>query len=223
MATLVEALGERVPTDIRDVSVRDLGCDAFEFLFAAKESLLENKPSLAFPLMRRAFESTSLAQAFVHSKPFAEKWAKGGRIANAEVRKQLEKGPFADPAEELRQTYGHFSQGTHANRTHIPFTFLAEGNKFTLGSIFPIDELTLGGHIRHLMQLAYWLIGVFGFCYHETGKSLGEDFARAVLGLTPRIQQLGPKLTRQLEQLRKQLRNEGVPEGVGPRILEPRR
>ena len=83
VAVLVEALGKRPPVDVRDTSFRDLACDAFEFLFAAKEALLENKPSLAFPMMRRAFESTSLCQVFIHSKEFAENWAKGGRIPNA--------------------------------------------------------------------------------------------------------------------------------------------
>jgi hypothetical protein len=220
MATLVEALGHCTPTDIRDVSVRDLGCDAFEFLYAAKEALLQNKPSIAFPLIRRAFESTSLSQVFIHNKQFAEKWAKGGKIQNAEVRKQLEKGPFADPAAEIRETYGHYSQGTHANRTHIPFTFLGEGNKFPLGSIFPIDELTLGRHIRHLMQQAYWLIGVFVFHYHRVAKSLGQDFEEAVLKLTPRIEQLGRKLTRKLEQLREELSAQGVPDSVGTQVLQ---
>jgi hypothetical protein len=55
-AKLVEILGDVPPVDLRDSSIRDLACDAFEFLFAGKEALLENKPMLAFPLMRRAFD-----------------------------------------------------------------------------------------------------------------------------------------------------------------------
>src|SRR5712692_12076732 len=47
------------------------------------------------------------------------------------------------------------------------FTTVSEGNKFTLGSIPPINPLTLGDHVQHLMQLCYWYIGVFGYVYRE--------------------------------------------------------
>jgi hypothetical protein len=132
----------------------------------------------------------------------------------------MEKEPLADSADEIMETYKHFSGGAHPNRTHVPFLFLGEGNQFTLGSIPPVDELNLGGHFRYLMQMAYWLIGVLAFHYHKPARKLGKDFAQAILDLTPRIHQLGFELERQLDEMRESLRAEGVPEGIGPKELE---
>ena len=64
-ARQVEILGDMRPANIEDVAIRDLSCDAFEFLYEARRVIAENRPSIVFPLMRRAFESVSLCHLFM--------------------------------------------------------------------------------------------------------------------------------------------------------------
>jgi len=127
-AKQVESIGEIHPSSVEDAAMRDLSCDAFEFLYEARRSLAENRPSVVFPPMRRAFESISLSHLFAVKPEFARKWSKGRKISNSDVRKHLEQHPMTDSIEEIREEYKHFSRGTHPNRTHVPYLFLGEGN-----------------------------------------------------------------------------------------------
>ena len=63
-AKQVEALGDIPPSSVEDVAMRDLSCDAFEFLYEARKAIADNRPSVVFPMMRRAFESISLCHLF---------------------------------------------------------------------------------------------------------------------------------------------------------------
>ncbi|HLG14185.1 MAG TPA: hypothetical protein VJH03_06575 [Blastocatellia bacterium] len=218
-AQVVEALGDIEPKTSEEVAIRDLACDAFDFLYASKETLAENSVTVVFPLMRRAYEDISLLAAFVSNRSLASRWASGGRIKNEDVRKQLETSPLMGPGEvqQIKDMYRHFSSGTHPNRTHLPFSFLGQGNMFTLGAIPPVDALIIGGHLQYLMGLAYWYIGVLGWEFAPTCMSVGGDFTRFVLGLTPRINELMPRLIQQLEAMRN---SAGEPPGdIGPRDL----
>lgn len=58
-------LGNCPPRDITDRSIRDLFADSFDFLYIARRLILEGYASVAFPLLRRAFESNSLMQYFI--------------------------------------------------------------------------------------------------------------------------------------------------------------
>ena len=218
-ARQVELLGGERPVGIRDVAMRDLSCDAFEFLYEARNVIAENRSSIAFPAMRRAFESISLCHLFTVKPEYSERWAKGIMLSSAEVRKQLENAPLTESVDQLRSLYKHFSQGTHPNRSHIPFLFLGEGNKFTLGAIHPVDPLNLGGHILHLMSLCYWYAGIFLYFYGQSiVPKLSAKFKRAVLDLTPRSDELQRNLRKALDELRKN--KEERPPGIGPTYLE---
>lgn len=217
----VEFLGEIHPSSVEDVAMRDLSCDAFEFLYEARRSLAENRPSVVFPLMRRAFESISLCQLFTVKPEFARKWSKGQKISNSDVRKHLEHHPMTDSIEQLREEYRHFSRGTHPNRTHVPYVFLGEGNRFTLGAIPPVDPLVLGEHIRHLIQLCYWYIGIFVYFYLKSlARSVRSKFTTELLKLTPRLKQLRSHLQEQLLTLQEELEQEEEPEGIGPAFFD---
>jgi hypothetical protein len=120
-----------------------------------------------------------------------------------------------------REEYKHFSQGTHPNRSHIPYVFLGEGNRFTLGAIPPIDPLNLGGHVRHLMSLCYWYVGVFLYFFREVvTPRVDEQFKSSFLDLTPRIKRLKVTLDEQLNELRERSSKEPVPQSVGTKFLK---
>jgi hypothetical protein len=219
-AKQVEYLGVRAPQGIEDASVRDIACDAFEFLYEAKRALVRNQSSVLFPLMRRAFESISLVHLFSRKPEFAKKWAAGREISNTEVRKALENDPMTDSIEEVKAMYKHFSQGTHPNRSHVPFMFLGEGNQFTLGGIHPIDPYSLGTQVRYLMQLCYWYIGVLLWNYRDSMLDKNrKDFAEEMLALTPRRKALRKILDAQIKRLASEVEEEGPPRGIGPAYI----
>src|SRR5579864_7422951 len=60
ICALVLALGQKAPADSQDEVCRDLLADVFDFLYDCRRSILESQFSVAFPLLRRAFESISL-------------------------------------------------------------------------------------------------------------------------------------------------------------------
>ena len=193
----------------------------FEFLYESKGALTRNQSTVVFPLMRRAFESVSLCHLFVIKPEFARAWARDKQISNTDARKAMEHHPLTESIEEVKEIHKHFSQGTHPNRTHVPYMFLGEGNQFTLGGIHPIEELTLGTLIRYLMQLCYWYIGIFVWRYQEALPGLiGSDFAREFLSLTPRRKELRRVLDEQLDNLHDDLMKSPRPEGIGPAYSE---
>lgn len=216
-ARQVEILGDCQPSEVADVAMRDLSCDAFEFLYEARIAVAENRTSVVFPAMRRAFESISLCHLFTVKPEFARKWSKGGEISNADVRKHLEHDPMTESVDEIREAYKRFSQGTHPNRTHVAYMFLGEGNEFTLGAIPPIDPFHLGSHVCDLMQLCYWFVGVFFYFYREAlQKRIQPGFGTEFLKLTPRIKSLRRALDSQLAEMREKRLGDGRPSGIGP-------
>ena len=95
--------------------------------------------------------------------------------------------------------------------------FLGEGNRFTLGSIHPIDGYELGMHVRHLLQLCYWFVGVFLWFYRESVPQISNgDFVREFLNLTPRRLAIRKVLDEQLQRMQDETQNEPVPKGIGP-------
>src|SRR5262249_31491415 len=96
-------------------------------------------------------------------------------------RPRNRKASLTDSSDELRETYQHLSQGTHPNRSHVPFLFLGEGSIFPLASIPPVDPLNRGGHVRYLMQEAFWHIGILGYRYAGEARQIGQPFVRVLL------------------------------------------
>jgi hypothetical protein len=113
ICSLVITLGEKSPDDTQDEVCRDLLADVFDFLYDARRAILESQFSGAFPLLRRAFESTSLLAACAVDGGLAETWASGKEIPNVKVRKRLSDDPIQEPLESTRELYRYFSMGAH--------------------------------------------------------------------------------------------------------------
>lgn len=86
-------LGNVPPQDIQDKVVRDLMADIFDSLYESRRLLLESKLNLAYPLLRRSYESLSLLSLICNDASYAKKWESGKEISNSEVRKELAKHP----------------------------------------------------------------------------------------------------------------------------------
>jgi len=219
-AKLVEMLGGSPPSSVEDVAMRDLSCNAFEFLYEARAAIVKNIPSVVFPLMRRAFETITLCQLFAAKPEFACKWSKGRKISPSDARKHLEHDPMTESVDQLREDYAYFSKGTHPNRTHVPFLFLGEGNKFPLCGVPPIDPAELGRFVLHLVRLSYWYVGVFAYYYRTSlRRQGGPQFIGEFLNLTPRIKQIRGALEAQLTRLHEETIAAGKHEGIGPAFL----
>lgn len=179
ICSLVLALGEKGPDDIQDEACRDLLADVFDFLYDARSAILESQFSVAFPLLRRAFESTSLFAACAVDSGFAETWASGKEIPNVKVRKRLSDDPIQEPLESTRELYKYFSIGAHPNRDVVPVRFLGKGNQFVLGAIGKPDLLVFCDHLRHHLSLWFWFCAAATFHYCElTGMEHGEKYLK---------------------------------------------
>lgn len=128
-------LGNIKPLDIRDVVLRDLFADIFDCLYESRSLIMSGKLNVAFPVVRRAFESLSLLNLCAIDKSWAEKWHNGKEITNKDARKVLNKHPLGESEDEMRKLYKFYCLGSHPNRELIPCRFLGEGNQFVLGSI----------------------------------------------------------------------------------------
>jgi hypothetical protein len=179
ICSLVLTLGEKGPNDTQDEVCRDLLADVFDFLYDARRAILESQFSVAFPLLRRAFESTSLLAACAVDGGFAEVWASGKEIPNARVRKRLSDDPIQEPLESTRELYRYFSSGTHPNRDVVPFRFLGKANQFVLGAIGKPDLLVFCHHLRHHLSLWFWFCAAVTFHYRElTDSEYGEKYLK---------------------------------------------
>jgi|GEM_PF-2693798 len=128
---------------------------------------------------------------------------------------------MTESVEQIRRFYQHFSKGTHPNRSHLPYLFLGEGNKFALGAIPPIDLAVLGDHIRNLLDLCYWYVGVFLYSYRESlSERIGPRFASEFRELTPRITRLRSALHEQLVKLKEETAQDAPPPGIGPAFFD---
>jgi hypothetical protein len=179
ICTLVLALGAKAPRDMQDEVCRDLLADVFDFLYDARHVILESHFEVAFPLLRRAFESISLLFACSSDPSFAEAWASGKKISNAEVRERLSKNPVGEPLETTREMYSHFSMGAHPNRDVVPFRFLGKGNDFVLGAIGVRNLLEFCDHLRHHLSLWFWFCATVSLHYCElTDMAYGEKYLK---------------------------------------------
>jgi len=101
-------LGTTAPADIQDSSIRDLLADVFDFLMESRKPILESKIHMAFPLLRRAFESLSLLSLCCLDQEWAEKWQAGKEISNAVIRKTLAQYPMGENEAILKEEYSFF-------------------------------------------------------------------------------------------------------------------
>lgn len=135
LSRLCLVVGEEEPESIQDTVVRDLMADVFDFLFESRFFILKGQTLVAFPLARRAYESLSLLHWCVLDSSAAEKWSKGAKLSNSDVRKALDAHPMGESGQNLRELYNFFCGMTHPNREMIAFRGLGEPNRYVFGSI----------------------------------------------------------------------------------------
>ncbi len=162
---IVNILGKQKPESMLDVVMRDLTADTFDFLFEARRSLLSGRANVAFPLVRRAFESLSLMVACKLSPQICRDWDGGKEIKNGRVRAVLDEHPLGESQANTKEMYKFFCLGTHPNRSLIAYRFLGEGNEFTLGAIAkPNLQLSLFISSK-ILSLWFWLSAFVSLAY----------------------------------------------------------
>jgi hypothetical protein len=141
--------------------------DIFDSLYESRHLLLENKLHLAYPLLRRAYESLSLTDLMCIDATYADKWEAGKEIKNEEVRTQLANHPLGEKIDDTKNMYKFFSNSSHPNRGFIPYRFLGEGNEFVLGSIGQPDLLMISDYALKHLNMWFWFGALITFEYKE--------------------------------------------------------
>ena len=149
-------LGQTPPSHKRDVVLRDLMADVFDFLYEARILIIKGKLEIAYPLARRAYESLSLMVACFLNPPIADRWSAGKKINNADVRKLLAKHPYGEPEHMTQELYNFFSEASHPNRDLVAHRFLGDGNEFVLGAIARPNLTMLADYALRTLDLWYW-------------------------------------------------------------------
>jgi hypothetical protein len=150
-------LGGSKPTTTQERVIRDLMADAFDFLREGRRIVLQGQLEVAFPSLRRAYESISLLALCMLDGRYADKWQAGSEIGNAEIRDELAKHALGEPKDRTRELYRFFSKASHPNRELVGERFLGDGNEFVLGAIGqPNLAMVVDYCIKHL-NMWFWL------------------------------------------------------------------
>jgi len=206
LCRVTNALGNSPPTSTRDIVVRDLMVDVFDFLWEWRRPLLEGRIQVAYPLARRSYESLSLLSICAQDPSFADRWEKGKKISNAEIRKALADARMPESEEELKDLYKFFSLGTHPNRDLIAYRYLGQGNQFVLGAIGQPDLVFVADHFIRLVQMWFWFTAVVGYFFRsvidKVDTSFGKDYLDTAKEAREAITWLSENFNRLLEEWR---------------------
>ena len=153
-------LGKIPPSDVQEKVVRDLMADVFDNLYESRNIILTGQLNVAYPLIRRAYESLSLLVLCALDVQTAKKWQDGKQISNSEVRKGLSKHPCGEIEENLRELYKFFSEASHPNRGLIPKRYLGEGNEFVFGAIGMPDLVMVTDYCLKHLNPWFWFVAV---------------------------------------------------------------
>jgi len=171
----VLVLGKNPPQGEQDIAVRDLLADVFDYLYEARDLIVRGKAEIAYPLARRAYESLSLMVACHLDTRLSERWMRGKRVSNEDVRRILAKHPMGEAAEKTRELYKSFSEISHPNRDTVARRFLGEGNQFVLGSIGRPNLVLLADYALKTLNLWFWFGAFIALVYLPLlGKSEPE-------------------------------------------------
>lgn len=165
ISRVVVVLGNSKPKSIQDAVVRDLVCDAFDYLDYSKMVTMEGKPDIAYLLLRRAFETISLLAVCVQDRSVAEKWHNGKKFKNVDMRKLQKSMKYAEDADWMKEFYDESSDFQHPNRETIGFRFLGNGNEYTLGSIGKPDLVLVTRVCLHILHFYFWIAPILGVYY----------------------------------------------------------
>ncbi|MCI0692915.1 hypothetical protein L0337_13035 [candidate division KSB1 bacterium] len=177
-ATLI--LGHVKPKDAADQAIRDLLADVFDFLHISRQLILQGNLSAAFPLLRRAFESSALIHYFILKPLKADNWSNGKQIENREVRKFLGSNRIGLTAAEdaYKKAYDDYSGGSHPNRKYVPYRYLGEPNEFVLGSVVKPELLIVGINFSKLIGLWFWLAAMISMHYFKLFEIADPTYSR---------------------------------------------
>lgn len=153
MCRVTYMLGYTHPVDEKDIVIRDLMADTFDFLYEGRSLILKGKLVTAYPIIRRAFESLTLMVVCYLKSEFVQKWHKGEEIRNNAIRRELNKHPLGESEKVMTDLYKFFSLASHPNRDMAPHRYLGEGNNFTLGSIGAPDLIFLSDYCIKYLDL----------------------------------------------------------------------
>lgn len=172
-------LGNIKPKDTRDVVLRDLMADVFDCLYESRVLIMEGKIYVAFPVVRRAYESLSLLNLCAINKSWAEKWHKGKEIKNSEVRKELDKHPLGESKEDMKKLYNFYCLGSHPNRELIPRRLLGEGNQYVLGAIGHPSLVMACELCLKILEMWFWLTAMISVIYHKQISAVDKSYNEA--------------------------------------------
>lgn len=194
-------LGSYPPKDVADRSIRDLLADVFDFLYISRRLILEGYASIAFPLLRRAFECNSLIQYFILLPNKAIEWDKGKQISNKEIRKYLNSHPMGESEKAMKYLYAFFSGATHPNREYIPNRFLGEGNKFVLGAIGIPSLLIVADYMHRLLALWFWFAALISYYYRDLLFSVDKNYGNDYMKIANEAQRVNEELLKSQREL----------------------
>jgi hypothetical protein len=165
-------LGNIPPLDVQEKVIRDLMADVFDNLYESRNIILTGQLHVAYPVVRRVYESLSLLVLCVLDIKTAQKWQAGKQISNHAIRKGLSKHPLGEKEDDLRELYKFFSEASHPNRGLVPERYLGEGNEFVLGAIGMPDLVLLTDYCLKHINLWFWFAAVVLAVF---GKKLGSN------------------------------------------------
>lgn len=167
ISRLIYLLGDSVPVNAKDAAIRDVAADIFDFLYKSRSPILSGELHVAYPLMRRAFESLCLLHACILHKDVAEKWENGKKFDNRDLRKILAEHPMGESKVRLKELYGFFSRATHPNREMLPSQRLGRGNKWVLGAISMPEPIVMVDHCMKVLEMWFWMSASVTHHYKE--------------------------------------------------------
>ena len=79
--------------------------DVFDNLYESRNIILTSQLHVAYPVVRRAYESLSLFVLCSLDSKIAQKWHTGKQISNSAIRKGLAKHPLGEKEDDLRELH----------------------------------------------------------------------------------------------------------------------
>jgi hypothetical protein len=201
MCGVVTALGQRPPASRQEACLRDLTADVFDFLYESRPLIVKGKLEIAYPLARRAYESLSLMVACAADASLADKWQRGARISNADVRAILGKQPMGENEDDLKGLYKFFSEATHPNRSTVAGRQLGEGNLFVLGSIGLPSLVLLAEFAIKTLGLWFWFAAFSVYTHRELLAATEPELVASYMDIAETAQAVSKWLAEQFDRV----------------------
>lgn len=201
-------LGKLPPSDVQEKVIRDLMADVFDNLYESRNIILATQLNVAYPLIRRAYESLSLLVLCTLDVQTAQKWQGGKQISNGEVREGLAKHPFGEKKEKLHELYKFFSKAYHPNRELIPERRLGEGNEFVFGHIGMPDLVMVTDYCIKHIDLWFWFAAVISVVFGTKLGSYASPFRNKYLCIAKEAQECTNWLRGEFNRLLSEAQNE---------------